>query len=276
MVDSDSIETVDPLTLPYGIKFYNFTGLGIFNHFSSGSIFAVDSGVSDCSDPAAIKTEACGSAAYTTTIKLSLYNNVLNVVGEYATGQICYVYEQTLGNAFDIISSPKYLVVAAYSDVGNSDQILVNEVLVNYPNIACSPACTLPKMCIANTCQCSDGWSGVSCEIPSCIQACQNGGSCSYPNFCQCTDSWGGFDCTKSEFFLSLILLDFLRLFYFSVKCLYLREINADVGVLPAIATPVEHLYDNSNCSWLITVSPGYAIEFVIFFLKDCFTTQID
>ena len=36
-----------------------------------------------------------------------------------------------------------------------------------------------------------------------------------------------------------------------------------DAAIIPTSEYPVQHANDNSNCSWLITVTAGYVIQFV-------------
>ena len=199
IVDSNSIETNDPLTQPYGINWSSFTGLGFINQYSTGSFFGINSGTFNCLDPAILPSEPCGSAGFYQSIRATLIGNTLTVNGFNETDQVSYVFKQPLGIPLNIGGgSSKYLVIAGFSDVGNADKLAFRFINLNYPTVSCSPACSSPKVCISNTCQCSQGWSGVNCDVASCSQTCQNGGSCSYPNFCQCTDSWGGSDCTKS------------------------------------------------------------------------------
>jgi len=70
--------------------------------------------------------------------------------------------------------------------------------------------CNNNGACIGSLkCYCSSGWSGQSCNIPSCEPGCQHGGSCTGPNLCSCPDHytgnlceycaypWAGPDCTS-------------------------------------------------------------------------------
>ena len=41
-----------------------------------------------------------------------------------------------------------------------------------------------------------------------------------------------------------------------------------DAAIIPTSESPVQHANDNSNCSWLITVTAGYVIQFVLVYLN--------
>ena len=211
IVDSSSIETNDPLTKPYGINWSSFTGAGFINQYSTGSVFGINSGTYNCSDPNIIPSTPCGTVGFSEEVQVTMIGGEMTVNGMNGTEQISYVYKQTLTTPLNIGGSTKYVVVAGYSNVGNADQLGLEIFTLNYPDVHCSPTCTAPKLCISNTCKCSQGWSGVNCDVASCSQTCQNGGSCSYPNYCQCTDSWGGTDCSKSN---NLLFSNFLFLFF--------------------------------------------------------------
>ena len=264
IVDFSVVEQNNPLTQSYGIDWASFNGLGVFNQFSTDSIFAVNSGISTCSHASAMKTSACGSVTYTDIIWITVLKDKVTVVGDYSSEQITHVLDATLTTPLDVEGTAKQLVVAAYSSVGNSDKISLQAIDFQHPSSTCSSTCTSGKVCVSGICKCSQGWSGGSCNVASCSQTCQNGGTCTYPNYCDCPESWGGPDCTKSyslfHFFYFIIIVFLLLL---SVKCLFMREITGNAGVIPAISASVQHWNDNTNCSWLITVTSGYAIEFV-------------
>lgn len=54
----------------------------------------------------------------------------------------------------------------------------------------CNPSCVNGQCTASNTCQCSNGWHGSTCNLANCSNACQNGGSCSAPNTCTCATGW--------------------------------------------------------------------------------------
>lgn len=47
-----------------------------------------------------------------------------------------------------------------------------------------------------NKCECSEGWSGEDCSVPSCQQECKHNGNCTLPNICTCERGWTGIDCS--------------------------------------------------------------------------------
>ena len=60
----------------------------------------------------------------------------------------------------------------------------------------CSPKCKHGACVAPNTCACSAGYSGPSCEVPVCVANCVGGqGVCISPNKCECFYGWSGSQC---------------------------------------------------------------------------------
>ena len=57
----------------------------------------------------------------------------------------------------------------------------------------CAQTCEHGGSCGApDTCTCSDGWFGPNCTVPVCSQTCGNGGNCTAPGTCTCASEWSG------------------------------------------------------------------------------------
>ncbi|KAI4874509.1 hypothetical protein NFI96_002233 [Prochilodus magdalenae] len=60
----------------------------------------------------------------------------------------------------------------------------------------CDPPCKHAGICIRNnTCFCSRGYEGETCQYAICPQGCRNGGSCVAPGICSCPEGWLGGAC---------------------------------------------------------------------------------
>ncbi|KAG7475936.1 von Willebrand factor D and EGF domain-containing protein-like [Solea senegalensis] len=65
-------------------------------------------------------------------------------------------------------------------------------------NAKCEPPCEHAGVCIRNnTCFCSRGYEGESCQYANCFPKCKNGGVCLRPGKCRCLAGFGGRYCHK-------------------------------------------------------------------------------
>ena len=200
IVSSASIDTTITPIQPYGINWASFTGIGVLHQPSANATFAVNSGVYDCNDAAAIVTTTCGQALVNDAVDINVQDDKLTVTSVFSSGQVAYVNNTLLTTPLNLAGSTKYIVLAAYSDVGAADLVTLKSLKVYNPAPGCNPVCVDPFVCISSTCQCSPGWFGVSCDQATCTVPCQNGGTCVYPDFCECPESWGGSDCSLSNY----------------------------------------------------------------------------
>ena len=205
IVDSSSIDATDPPVQPYGINWASFNGLGVLSQPSTSSVFAVNSGVYDCTDAAALNTIGCGNSPYDFVILVSIRDATITVVTDSKGATSLYrthVLNAPLATPLNMAGTTKYAVIAAYSETGSSDTVSVNRLKVFLKSSTCSPACTPPKVCSAGACVCSQGWTGVNCDVATCVEPCQNGGSCLYPEFCDCPLPYGGQYCEACKYFI--------------------------------------------------------------------------
>uniref|UniRef100_A0AAZ3PKJ7 EGF-like domain-containing protein n=1 Tax=Oncorhynchus tshawytscha TaxID=74940 RepID=A0AAZ3PKJ7_ONCTS len=62
----------------------------------------------------------------------------------------------------------------------------------------CHPRCQHAGICIRNnTCFCSRGYEGETCQYANCYPKCKNGGECLRPGKCRCPSGFGGKYCHK-------------------------------------------------------------------------------
>uniref|UniRef100_A0A8B9K6C1 von Willebrand factor D and EGF domains n=1 Tax=Astyanax mexicanus TaxID=7994 RepID=A0A8B9K6C1_ASTMX len=62
----------------------------------------------------------------------------------------------------------------------------------------CDPPCNHAGLCIRNnTCYCSQGYEGETCQYANCYPKCKNGGECLRPGKCRCPPGFGGKYCHK-------------------------------------------------------------------------------
>uniref|UniRef100_A0A3B4T3F6 Schwann cell-specific EGF-like repeat autocrine factor n=1 Tax=Seriola dumerili TaxID=41447 RepID=A0A3B4T3F6_SERDU len=68
------------------------------------------------------------------------------------------------------------------------------------PKAKCEPPCAHAGICIRNnTCFCSRGYEGETCQYANCYPKCKNGGECLRPGKCRCLPGFGGRYCHKVE-----------------------------------------------------------------------------
>ncbi|XP_028297963.1 von Willebrand factor D and EGF domain-containing protein isoform X1 [Gouania willdenowi] len=66
------------------------------------------------------------------------------------------------------------------------------------PKAECEPRCEHGGVCVRNnTCFCSGGYEGETCQYASCFPKCKNGGECLRPGKCRCPPGFGGRYCHK-------------------------------------------------------------------------------
>ncbi|KAM7382956.1 hypothetical protein PAMP_002649 [Pampus punctatissimus] len=66
------------------------------------------------------------------------------------------------------------------------------------PKATCDPPCEHAGICIRNnTCFCSRGYEGETCQYANCYPKCKNGGECLRPGKCRCPPGYGGRYCHK-------------------------------------------------------------------------------
>eukprot|EP00742_Colponemidia_sp_Colp-10_P000552 GILJ01000602.1.p1 GENE.GILJ01000602.1~~GILJ01000602.1.p1 ORF type:complete len:622 (-),score=33.94 GILJ01000602.1:114-1979(-) len=65
----------------------------------------------------------------------------------------------------------------------------------------CEAPCANGGLCIApDHCRCRFGWVGHDCTTPVCALGCANGGVCvAPPNTCDCADGWSGITCSTAQ-----------------------------------------------------------------------------
>uniref|UniRef100_A0A671M539 von Willebrand factor D and EGF domain-containing protein-like n=1 Tax=Sinocyclocheilus anshuiensis TaxID=1608454 RepID=A0A671M539_9TELE len=66
------------------------------------------------------------------------------------------------------------------------------------PKATCDPPCKHAGICIRNnSCFCSRGYEGETCQYANCYPKCKNGGECLRPGKCRCHSGFGGKYCHK-------------------------------------------------------------------------------
>nr|XP_046255017.1 von Willebrand factor D and EGF domain-containing protein isoform X1 [Scatophagus argus] len=66
------------------------------------------------------------------------------------------------------------------------------------PKAKCEPPCEHAGVCIRNnTCFCSKGYEGETCQYANCYPKCKNGGECLRPGKCRCPPGFGGRYCHR-------------------------------------------------------------------------------
>ena len=58
--------------------------------------------------------------------------------------------------------------------------------------------CGTHGVCMAGTCRCEEGWTGVGCDQRVCNALCIKHGTCK-DGKCQCHQGWNGEHCTIGE-----------------------------------------------------------------------------
>lgn len=62
----------------------------------------------------------------------------------------------------------------------------------------CVQKCENGGLCaFPDTCTCKPGWFDSNCTTPVCKQTCGNGGNCTAPNYCDCPRDWTGPNCRE-------------------------------------------------------------------------------
>ncbi|TRY94148.1 hypothetical protein DNTS_026141, partial [Danionella cerebrum] len=66
------------------------------------------------------------------------------------------------------------------------------------PKATCEPPCRHAGICIRNnTCFCTRGYEGETCQFANCYPKCKNGGECLRPGKCRCPSGFGGKFCHR-------------------------------------------------------------------------------
>ncbi|XP_056237562.1 von Willebrand factor D and EGF domain-containing protein [Seriola aureovittata] len=111
------------------------------------------------------------------------------------------VYTPTMGSVgpgSTVLFLASLVALVGVSSAGSDAPRGVAVGFVFDPKAKCEPPCEHAGICIRNnTCFCSRGYEGETCQYANCYPKCKNGGECLRPGKCRCPPGFGGRYCHK-------------------------------------------------------------------------------
>lgn len=172
----------------------------------SGNIFRSNSVPASTSGSTAVVAMR-GNTASNWVVQGNEFNNPISLYemssSGFSTSDITSVNINATNNFFLFASandlSASRIDSRLYDDEeGANPEIIFEPYLSANSTIVCPGNCTANGLCVfPGLCVCQDGWSGETCNTPTCatLDFCNENGQCSDFDECSCDEGWLGLSC---------------------------------------------------------------------------------